>query len=139
MRMRTIWAALSATAALLLLALPSLSRDSSSLGQSTAGETIYRKVCQACHMSGGEGARSSDVRVPALANNPALGTANFPVMVILNGRGAMPWFNGVLTPPQIAAVATYIRTHFGNKFLTPITAEDVKRLAGPAPTIEEYH
>jgi mono/diheme cytochrome c family protein len=90
-------------------------------------------------MPDGQGAHSPDVRVPALADNPALAVPDFPVTVILHGRGAMPWFNGVLTPAQIAAVATYIRTHFGNRYSTPITAQDVQRLAGPAPALEAYH
>src|SRR5689334_9534848 len=84
------------------------------------GEEVYRKVCQACHMPAGQGVQSPDVRIPALAHNPALGAGIYPAHVVLNGRGAMPWFNGVLTIEQITAVANYVRTHFGNNFTPPL-------------------
>lgn len=100
------------------------------------GEDVYRKVCQACHMPGGKGVSGPNVRVPALANNPVLGAGTYPVHVILNGRGAMPWFNGALTPAQIAAVTNYVRSHFGNNFTPPITEEEVKKLATAPPASE---
>jgi mono/diheme cytochrome c family protein len=42
----------------------------------------------------------------------------------------------VLTPAQIAAVVTYVRTHFGNDFAAPVTEQDVKQLAQAPPTAE---
>lgn len=104
--------------------------------QRNSGERIYREVCQACHMPGGQGAHSPTLRVPALAGNPTLGAVGYPIFVILNGRGAMPWFNGVLTPAQIAAVTGYVRTNFGNNFPEPVTEREVQQLATPAPTAE---
>lgn len=101
-----------------------------------SGEDLYREVCQSCHMIGGKGAKSPTVNVPSLANNPALGVSFYPVMVILNGRAGMPWFNGLLTPAQIAAVATYIRTNFGNDFPEPVTEDEVKQAAPSVPSPE---
>ncbi len=50
--------------------------------------------------------------------------------MVLNGRGAMPWFHDSLTPEQIAGVVTYIRTHFGNSYTAPVTAAEVDALKG---------
>jgi mono/diheme cytochrome c family protein len=107
-----------------------------SASQLTEGEDIYKRVCQSCHMPAGEGARSPVVTVPALANNPALSAAGYPIFVILNGKAAMPWFNGTLTPQQIAAVTNYIRNQFGNRFTGSVTEDDVKQLVGPVPKPE---
>ena len=126
--------ALAAT--LLVWSQPSDSENLRDDPQAPSGEKIFHEVCQACHMSRGEGASSPDVHVPALAKNQALAAAGYPVIVVLNGRGAMPWFDGVLTPAQIAAVVTYVRTHFGNNFPTPVTEQDVKQLAKAPPTAE---
>jgi len=104
--------------------------------QLVTGEEVYRHVCQSCHMDEGQGAKSPVVTVPALANNPTLATSAYPIIVVLNGKAAMPWFNGSLTPAQIAAVVGYVRTHFGNHFPEPVTEEEVKRLAGPVPRPE---
>jgi mono/diheme cytochrome c family protein len=116
-------------------ALAGVAADSAS-ESNKLGEDVYRKVCQACHMPGGIGVKGPNVRIPPLANNAMLGAAAYPVYVVLNGRGAMPWFNGVLTPAQIAAVTNYIRTHFGNEFTPPVTVEDVKQLATAPPASE---
>ncbi len=94
------------------------------------GEQVYVQVCQACHMAdakGGSGAAS----IPALANNPKLATAGYPISLILKGRGAMPSLADMLAPAQIANVTGYIRTHFGNNYTGPVTAEDVQRLSAP--------
>jgi mono/diheme cytochrome c family protein len=93
------------------------------------GEEVYRQVCQSCHMAnamGGAGAAT----IPALAHNPRLATPDFVVITVLKGRGAMPWFDDLLDPAQIAAVATYVRTHFGNAYAAPVTVAEVKALAG---------
>jgi mono/diheme cytochrome c family protein len=56
--------------------------------------------------------------------------------MVENGHGGMPWFNGMLSDAQVAAVITYVRTHFGNTYKDPITPADVAASHGPAPTIE---
>ncbi len=91
------------------------------------GEQVYRQVCQACHMANAQGG-SGAATIPALAGNPRLSVAAYPIITILKGRGAMPWFDDTLTPSQIAGVATYVRTHFGNNYPKPVTEADVRAL-----------
>ena len=102
----------------------------------TEGAEIYQHVCQGCHMPGGRGAAGGAGRFPALADNPHLADAGYPVGMVLNGHGGMPWFNGTLSPAQIAAVVGFVRTHFGNQFGDPVTEDFVKSAAGPVPVME---
>lgn len=95
------------------------------------GEEVYVQVCQACHMADAKGG-SGAATIPALASNPRLATAGYPISLILRGRGAMPSLTDILVPAQIANVTGYIRTHFGNNYAAPVTVEDVARLAKPA-------
>ncbi len=83
-------------------------------------------------MANAQGGRGAGT-IPALANNPRLAQAAYPITLVARGRGAMPWFNDTLTPTQVAAVVGYIRTHFGNDYKGPVTSEDVVRIAGPFP------
>jgi mono/diheme cytochrome c family protein len=129
-------AVLMVSVTMLCWSLPSGAQTMSSPPASTAGADIYRQVCQACHMPKGEGAQGPVARVPALANNSALAVATYPLTVVLNGRGAMPVFNGSLSPAQIAAVVTYVRTHFGNDFPAPVSVQDVQQLQKAIPSAE---
>ncbi|MFZ5719060.1 MAG: c-type cytochrome [Pseudomonadota bacterium] len=88
------------------------------------GEEVYRTYCQTCHMADGKGATGA-AAFPALAHNPRLGTAAYAVYIIENGRGGMPWFRDALSPEQVAAVVTWLRTHMGNDYREPVTAADV--------------
>ena len=90
------------------------------------GEALYSNACQACHMGNGEGAKGAG-RYPALAKNPKLETAAYPTHVVLHGEKAMPAVGRLMTDEQVAAVVNYIRTHFGNDYKTPVTAEEVKK------------
>jgi len=101
-----------------------------------SGAAVFQHVCQGCHMPGGRGAVGAG-RFPALAHNPKLEAAGYPVSMVLNGHGGMPWFNGVLSPTQIADVVNYVRTHFGNEYTDKVTAADVAAAAGPAPVLEK--
>ena len=94
------------------------------------GEQVYVQFCQACHMADAKGG-SGAATIPALAGNPKLATAGYPISLILKGRGAMPSLADMLAPTQIANVTGYIRTHFGNNYTAPVTAEDVARLSMP--------
>jgi len=94
------------------------------------GEEVYTIVCQACHMADGKGGAGA-ARIPALANNPRLAAPAYPIMMVEKGRGAMPWFSDTLTPEQVAGVVTYVRTHFGNNYPTPVTVADVAKFAPP--------
>ncbi|PZU11699.1 cytochrome c [Sphingomonas sp.] len=99
------------------------------------GEQVYKTVCQSCHMADGRGAEGAG-RMPALASNPRLAAAAYPIVMIAKGRGAMPGFVGTLSPAQAANVVGYIRTHFGNNFAAPVTEADVAKLYGVPPAAE---
>ena len=92
------------------------------------GEVIYRTVCQGCHMAGAQGAVGAGA-YPALANDPKLAAAGYPVLVVVNGSKGMPPFVAVLDDEQVAAVVNYVRSHFGNSYPDSISPADV-RLAG---------
>lgn len=100
----------------------------SATASSTTGEQTYREICQACHMANAEGGTSA-ARIPALAANSHLADADFVLGRVLRGKGGMPAFAGMLSPEQVAGVAGYVRTHFGNAYAKPVTVEDVKRLS----------
>ena len=103
----------------------------SSVDISNEGKDVYEAVCQACHMADAKGGGGAGAGIPALAGNANLKDKDFIVDILLKGRGGMPWFNDMLTPKQIAAVATYVRGHF-NAYPDAVTEADVQRLAGSA-------
>ena len=88
-----------------------------------SGEALYANLCQACHMSKGEGAVGAG-RYPVLAKNPNL-VAPYVVGVVLNGQRGMPPFGRMLRDDQIAAVVNYLRTHMGNAYSDPVSALEV--------------
>jgi len=91
------------------------------------GQETYQMVCQACHMADAKGATGAGT-FPALAANDKLATAEYPIFMVVNGRGGMPFFYDTMTPQQIAEVVTYVRTHFGNSYKDPVTAAQVKAI-----------
>ena len=93
------------------------------------GEEVYQQVCQACHMADAKGGQGAAM-IPALAKNPKLAEPGYPIGMIVQGRGAMPALTDLLNPAQIAAVVTYVRTHFGNSYKKPVTEADVKMMLG---------
>ncbi len=105
-----------------------------------SGGQIFAAKCATCHQSRGQGTNT----VPPLAENPDV-TASDPtrmVAIIVNGRsgplkvngktydGKMPTWNGQLSNADIAAVATYVRSAWGNK-AAGVTEQQVAA-AGPA-------
>ncbi len=118
--------------ALLLSLLASLCYADAGASPASDGARLFRQYCQACHMADAKGATGA-ATFPALANNPNLKMAVYPITVVLYGKAGMPWFNGVLTPEEIAAVVGYVRTNFGNNYMEPVTAEEVAKLRGPVP------
>jgi mono/diheme cytochrome c family protein len=96
------------------------------------GEALYTGVCQACHMPDARGAIGAGA-YPALAHNRHLQSANYPVLVLINGQKAMPSFGDALSDDQIAAVVNYVRSNFGNTYKDKITAAEVKALRPPPP------
>jgi mono/diheme cytochrome c family protein len=91
------------------------------------GEAIYANVCQGCHMPQANGAVGAGM-YPALAKNPKLEVAGYPVGVIINGQKAMPPLGPYFNDAQIADVVNYIRTHFGNHYTDKVTAADIKMM-----------
>ena len=89
------------------------------------GEAIFKNVCQGCHMPDAKGAVGAGM-YPALAKNPKLEVAGYPIAVIVNGQKAMPALGGMFSDQQVADVTNYIRTHFGNSYKDKVTAADVK-------------
>jgi mono/diheme cytochrome c family protein len=63
---------------------------------------------------------------PALAKNPKLEVAGYPIAVVVNGQKAMPAFGPMLSDQQIADVINYVRTHFGNNYKDAVKPADVK-------------
>jgi mono/diheme cytochrome c family protein len=91
----------------------------------TTGEGLYASVCQACHMPDGKGATGAG-SYPALAGDPNLVAAGYPVTVVLHGLRGMPPVGYFMSDDQVAAVVNYVRTHFGNNYPDAVNASDVK-------------
>lgn len=75
------------------------------------GQQLYQQNCAGCHGNEGGGGTG-----PALAGNGALRDAERTVDQIVNGGDGMPAYGGRLSNEQIAAVASYIRTSWGNDY-----------------------
>ncbi|MBV8197098.1 MAG: c-type cytochrome [Candidatus Eremiobacteraeota bacterium] len=75
------------------------------------GASIFAKNCAACHGARGDGGVG-----PALAGNPHVNITDPTAMLttIVQGRNLMPSWRGQLAASDIAAVATFIRTSWGN-------------------------
>ncbi|HEX4637254.1 MAG TPA: cytochrome c [Rhizomicrobium sp.] len=89
------------------------------------GKAIYEGVCQGCHMPSAKGAVGAGM-YPALAGDPKLEEAGYPLSIIINGQKAMPPLGPYFNDNQVAAVVNYIRTHFGNHYTDKVTADEVK-------------
>jgi cbb3-type cytochrome c oxidase subunit III len=79
------------------------------------GAAIYAKRCVACHAANGKGGGGGTF--PALAGNAHVNAADATAMVttISRGKGVMPAWKGQLSAGDIAAVATYVRSAWGNR------------------------
>jgi cbb3-type cytochrome c oxidase subunit III len=88
------------------------------------GQSVYANKCKTCHGATGQGGGGG--MFPALAGNSAVnaGDAAAIVATIEHGRNMMPSWKGQLSPADIAAVVTYIRSAWGNKG-TPVTEAEV--------------
>jgi mono/diheme cytochrome c family protein len=122
-------------AAVAFLALPALAGETAhtpvfSAGDAfdeQTGETLYAGVCQGCHMANGQGAEGAG-HYPALARNLKLEASGYPVTIVLRGYNGMPAFGKLMSDAQVAQVANYVRTHFGNNYTDAVKPEDVKAL-----------
>ncbi len=100
-----------------------------------SGEELYKGICQGCHMPNAQGAVGAGA-YPALAGDPRLAAAIYPLTVVLNGQRAMPPIGADLSDDQVANVVNYIRTHFGNHYKDTVTPAAVKAARRP-PSTEE--
>ncbi len=98
---------------------PKQEEATSSLGTSDGAATLYLNNCSSCHQLDGQGVKG---KIPALANNGSV-KAQGPqdiIKVVLGGLpatdtfGPMPSFAAYLNDGQIAAIANYVRTKWGN-------------------------
>jgi mono/diheme cytochrome c family protein len=101
------------------------------------GAKVYATVCSSCHQASGQGVPGA---FPPLAESEwATGDESRLVKIILHGvtgemevageiyAGMMPPWGGGLDDAEVAAVATYVRSNFGNE-AGPVTAETVARI-----------
>jgi mono/diheme cytochrome c family protein len=109
---------------------------------SKPGAAVYRDNCAACHRSDGRGY----TRVfPALGGNPVVQGADPTslIHVVLEGSAlegthtapstiTMPPFGWRLTDREVADVATFVRTSWGNTG-APVTAEQVAKVRKSVP------
>jgi len=106
---------------------PAMGRRGGGMFPMQGGQAIYEGVCQGCHMPDAKGAAGAGA-YPALASNPKLEEAGYPLGVIINGQKAMPPLGPYFKDAQIADVVNYIRTHFGNHYTDKVTAAEVKTM-----------
>jgi len=88
------------------------------------GESLYGSVCAACHMDQGQGAVGAG-HYPALADNENLEARGYLVYAMVHGLKNMPAVGEMMSDEQVAAVANYVRTSFGNDYEDKVTAEEV--------------
>lgn len=109
-------------AAALATTLTVLMSQSAWAQEAPSGQEVYQgNRCITCHGANGQGTIG-----PALAGNEALDDLDQVLHQIINGEGRMPSYGDQLSDAEIAAVASHVRTHFGNEF-GEVTLEDVER------------
>ncbi|WP_298291474.1 cytochrome c [Novosphingobium sp.] len=126
-------------AAAITFAAPGAAQDrggSSTVEVSAEGKELYEQICQACHMADAKGGGQTGAMIPALAGNPRLADKDYPSIILLKGRGGMPWFTDILTRPQIAAVLNYVRGHF-NDYHDEVTVADLDRISTANPPVPD--
>lgn len=89
------------------------------------GEDVFKKACAACHQGDGMGHAGL---YPALAKNPKLAAADYPLFVVANGQNAMPAVGRNLSDRQIADVVNYVRSNLGNRYKPTVKPADVAAL-----------
>jgi mono/diheme cytochrome c family protein len=110
----------------------------------TDGAILFNDACATCH--GVDGAGTPDGTFPSLTANATVGASD-PANLVLaiasgvdrvgaNGHAFMQTFGSELNDAQIASVASYVTSRFGNPDVT-VDAADVTllRAGGPPPWI----
>jgi mono/diheme cytochrome c family protein len=97
------------------------------------GADLFNNVCAGCHQSDAKGAVGAGA-YPPLAGNTKLASTDFLLGVVLEGLRGMPPVGDMMSDEQVADVANYVRTHFGNSY-GPVSAAQVAtaRRRKPAP------
>jgi cytochrome c553 len=107
-----------------------------------SGRALYDGNCAQCHKADGSGVPNA---IPNLAGNAAV-VASLPDSVIApmidgleagGSYGAMPSFAGALSNGEMAAIANYVRTAWGNAApadATPALVGSLRSIAGPGVT-----
>lgn len=108
----------------------------STIEVSSEGRELYEQICQSCHMADARGGGQAGAMIPALAGDPRLANKDYPSIILLKGRGGMPWFTDILTRPQIAAVINYVRGHF-NDYHDEVTVADLDRITTANPPVPD--
>jgi mono/diheme cytochrome c family protein len=108
-----------------LLAILAASREAAGEDDSLGAQIYKQSGCVACH-----GGLGTGVFGPKLAGDPMLSISQFVIAQILIGRGQMPPFGDKLSDNEIAAVAQYIRSNWGNDFgpVSPNQVTDTRNL-----------
>lgn len=117
------WRKTCCIAAALVLSCVALDAAAGQDASTPSGEQVFKQGnCAICHgQLGGGGAG------PALRGDRMLRVADYVVAQIMVGRGIMPSFAAKLSDAEIAAVASYIRSSWGNDF-GKVTAEDAGKV-----------
>jgi mono/diheme cytochrome c family protein len=105
-------------------------------GRAAAGEVVYTVHCGTCHLPDGKGDRILGVpltrnpivqaRDPSSLINVILYGPDLPPPPFSTGRTRMPPFGKRLSNEDVASLATYLRSTFGNS-AGGVTPEDVAR------------
>jgi mono/diheme cytochrome c family protein len=85
------------------------------------GAEIFDNVCAACHQPDAKGAVGA-AAYPPLATDKRLVSTDFVLTVLLGGLRSMPPVGRMMTDEQVADVANYVRTHFGNSYPGAVSA-----------------
>ncbi len=114
--------------------------DLAAAGATGLGAQVYADNCARCHGADGGGVQNN---FPNLAGNQAVwaGPPDNVIAMVLGGFGpwhndqsAMPAFRHALSDDEIAAVANYVRTSWGNKGAADADANLVARLSSETDT-----
>ena len=127
---------------------PKAAKDAAAAGGAD-GHAIYAARCAACHQASGAGLPG--VFPPLAGSEWVTGKGEALASILLHGvtgavtvngakfNGAMPAFKDQLKDEEIAALATYLRSQWGNK-APPVAAEVVaKARAGTASRAAPYN
>ena len=109
---------------------PTDSTVSSLTPQAKQGRLGYASYCASCHQMSGKGAPPT---VPSLAGSEIAQMEDTQALakLILKGGFAdktMPRYEGILSPKDLAAILTYVRSAWGNS-ASAVSAEDITEIS----------